>query len=276
MFHCIAVAAKVWLLTMAASLVLAGPLLILPVPLTLPTVVLQFVVVAVVAVRVPFLREGLATGNLRAMLPWITAGAASTAVIAPNLAILSELLLPAGGDEPNPLERLLDQTLGFTSVFIFSVVLAPFWEELLVRGWLQREVSLRFGVPAGIIGSSMCFALLHLTPSRIPYYFVTGLLFGGAFALTRTIWAGLAFHAAYNGSLFGVSALFPTRADFVAWVAQPISGAVDAVLLMLALALGAVVFRRLRALNAPALPSTALTTSTDHPALSLPARADGD
>lgn len=63
------------------------------------------------------------------------------------------------------------------SMFFYSAVLAPVWEEIIFRGVILR--SLRpCGKRFAIFGSAILFALFHGNLLQAPYAFVMGLLFG--------------------------------------------------------------------------------------------------
>ena len=85
-------------------------------------------------------------------------------------------------------------------------------EELLCRGWLLQTAGVRYGVPVGVLFSSLVFALIHLINNAALSVlgFFNLLLAGVFFALYAlnegSLWGVCALHAAYNWSeanLFG-------------------------------------------------------------------------
>jgi hypothetical protein len=92
-------------------------------------------------------------------------------------------------------------------------VLAAFAEELLFRGILFRWTEEFAGSWAALVISSVLFGLVHIAnpnSSLIATSFIAieaGVLLGGAYMLTRSLWAPIGLHAAWNftqGYIFDV------------------------------------------------------------------------
>lgn len=79
-------------------------------------------------------------------------------------------------------------------------------EELVYRGALQPQLAKRFGGAAALVAGSLLFALSHLERSgdsapgvlSLTVLTLDGIAFGLAYAATRSLWLGTAWHAAKN------------------------------------------------------------------------------
>lgn len=105
---------------------------------------------------------------------------------------------PAAAD---PLEGLADGPTAWLPLLLFGLVFAPLLEEIFFRGFLQRPLERRFGAAAGILLAAALFAAYHCQPWRLGYLLTGGIVFGAFVHAARSLWAGVALHAAANGSL---------------------------------------------------------------------------
>jgi membrane protease YdiL (CAAX protease family) len=87
---------------------------------------------------------------------------------------------------------------------IMGAVAAPIGEEALFRGVIYRAMRRRFGIPAGIIGSSLLFAIVHVSPLAICVIFVIGLLLACAYERTGSLWAPILMHGVNNALMFAL------------------------------------------------------------------------
>ncbi|WP_161798246.1 CPBP family intramembrane glutamic endopeptidase [Aneurinibacillus tyrosinisolvens] len=74
----------------------------------------------------------------------------------------------------------------------------PIAEEMMFRGVLQTALVKRFGAIAGVVGSGLIFALIHVDPVLFPSIFVMGVMLGWMRHYYRSIWASVLFHALNN------------------------------------------------------------------------------
>jgi len=97
---------------------------------------------------------------------------------------------------------LADRAGGWLTVVLVLVVVigAPIVEELVYRGLLQRSVSTATGSVVGLLGTSVWFALIHLSPIEYPGLFLAGLVFGACVAVTGRIGPSIITHAAFNAT----------------------------------------------------------------------------
>jgi membrane protease YdiL (CAAX protease family) len=88
-----------------------------------------------------------------------------------------------------------------------------FMEEILFRGILFRYVEELAGSWAALIVTSALFGFAHILNPHATWYsslaiaIEAGLLLGGAYMLTRSLWLPIGLHAAWNftqGEIFGV------------------------------------------------------------------------
>ena len=94
-----------------------------------------------------------------------------------------------------------------------ATILAAFAEELLFRGILFRWIEEFAGSWAALILTSALFGLVHIENPNATWFssfaiaVEAGLMLGGAYMLTRSLWAPMGLHAAWNffqGYIFDV------------------------------------------------------------------------
>jgi uncharacterized protein len=85
-----------------------------------------------------------------------------------------------------------------------TAILAGFAEELLFRGILFRWIEEFAGSWVALIVTSALFGLVHIANPNATWFssfaiaVEAGLLLGGAYMLTRSLWAPVGLHAAWN------------------------------------------------------------------------------
>ncbi len=99
-------------------------------------------------------------------------------------------------------QDLADRAGGWLTVLLALVVIvgAPFAEELLYRGLLQRSVSTVIGNGFGLVSASLWFAIVHFSPVEYPGLFLAGMVFGGCVVATGRIGPAIVTHAAFNAT----------------------------------------------------------------------------
>jgi hypothetical protein len=108
-----------------------------------------------------------------------------------------------------PIEQFFRNATGAWVMAAFGVSVAPFFEELLFRGFLYPTLARRIGTVAGVVLTSAGFALLHeaqLAHAWAPLLlvFVVGLVLTIVRARTGSVAAGFLIHSAYNTTLFAM------------------------------------------------------------------------
>ena len=117
-----------------------------------------------------------------------------------------DFLLP----EPPPAGIILPGGLAIIT-FIALAIWTPLAEELFFRGFVMTGLVHRFGLPAGLPAAAAIFALLHLSLPNLLPIFVIGLLLGGLYRYTGSIWPGVFFHLTQN--TLALTAVLLTPAD---------------------------------------------------------------
>lgn len=96
-----------------------------------------------------------------------------------------------------PGELLLPGELAVFSVLALAVW-TPIAEEVFFRGFVLRGLANRWKFPAALVVSAALFSALHVSVALLLPVFVTGLLLGGLYWYTRSLWPCIAIHAAQN------------------------------------------------------------------------------
>jgi membrane protease YdiL (CAAX protease family) len=151
----------------------------------------------------PLTALGIGTGSLlRGACQGVLVYAVALPGLVAAMVLWLGLLLLIGIDAPRqPAAELLRESIGtwgLPVVLAMVVGVAPIAEELLFRGLLHRSLARRFGVPFGVICSSLLFGAVHANLLA----FVPVSLLGAVLALemerTGSIWSCIALHAAFN------------------------------------------------------------------------------
>ena len=99
-------------------------------------------------------------------------------------------------------QDLADRAGGWLTVLLVVIVVigAPLVEEVVYRGLLQRSFASALGPVLGLLGTTIWFSLIHLSPVEYPGLFLAGFVFGGCVALTGRIGPAIITHAAFNAA----------------------------------------------------------------------------
>lgn len=104
---------------------------------------------------------------------------------------------------------LLEQVLGADlNVFYVLLVVAltpAICEEVMFRGYLQRQVERRLGVVWSIVLVGIVFGLFHLRPTQVLPLATLGVYLGFSVWVTGSLWAGVLIHLLNNGLAVVVS-----------------------------------------------------------------------
>jgi membrane protease YdiL (CAAX protease family) len=131
------------------------------------------------------------------------------ATLAISVLIVSSLL-PAG--EPPPIEKLLSSSTAVYIFAIFGICGAPFFEEVIFRGFLFKVLSDTRGAGSAVSVTAILFALLHI-PQLWGSWAGVALIFLVGYVLSFVRWRSnslipsFIIHTSYNAMLFGVFAL---------------------------------------------------------------------
>ncbi|MBN1826442.1 MAG: CPBP family intramembrane metalloprotease [Candidatus Eisenbacteria bacterium] len=86
----------------------------------------------------------------------------------------------------------------------YLLLSTSFTEEVIFRGWFFPLVAVRFGAATGLAASALLFTLTHLGKGihgKVAV-FAYGLILGGAWMITGSVWACVLAHATVNGAAF--------------------------------------------------------------------------
>ena len=158
--------------------------------------------------------------------------------------------LPPG----NPIEAYIGTPGGWLTFTFYAAPVGPLIEELAFRGWVQQSVARRFGGVAGIVVGAILFAALHLWyshPDALLVPLMLGLAWGVAVHLTRSIWAGVLLHGAWNTTLMLIQRSGIDSASFFFWSHPELGPLVQTAMIAGAIATLALLWRRLPARPAP-------------------------
>ncbi len=117
--------------------------------------------------------------------------------------LMNEIIGDQGGSNP-----LLEMVLGsdeFVPLFLLlitTVVLAPFFEELVFRGILLPVLVSKVGKISGVLLSALIFALAHLSVGELPPLFVLGIGLGLMRLSSGRLFPCALMHSLWNGVTF--------------------------------------------------------------------------
>jgi uncharacterized protein len=175
-----------------------------PTPLALPVQVLFYIALYVSFRLVLTLRYGkpvlssLGWKPTKINLVWMAGGGVVLAFV---LSVLGTLFKTP--KIPLPFDKLTETPASLAFFGVIAVVLAPFFEELFFRGFVQPLLSRTLGTIAGILVTAALFGALHgFEYSWVWQYalFITlaGVVFGWLRAHTNSIIPSMVMHGCFN------------------------------------------------------------------------------
>jgi hypothetical protein len=135
--------------------------------------------------------------------PWAVicwSAVAAVGLLVPSLYV--EEMTP---ELPNTAEETLVGLVSSAWGYLVIGLMAPFVEELVMRGAVLRSL-LKWHENhwVGIVISAALFALIHMNPAQMPHAFVVGLLLGWMYYRTGSIIPGVVYHWVNNSVAFAV------------------------------------------------------------------------
>jgi membrane protease YdiL (CAAX protease family) len=109
----------------------------------------------------------------------------------------------------SPIEQFTNSPLSLAAIAIMAVTVAPLFEELLFRGFLQPLFSRTFGITIGIVLTAVLFGALHLPEYSSVWQYglavsIVGVVLGYIRERTQSVIPGTIMHACYN-SIFVIA-----------------------------------------------------------------------
>jgi membrane protease YdiL (CAAX protease family) len=151
-------------------------------------------------------------GTGRALLAGVGFFALAFAMVVAVASLLSPILHGSEAPQRDLMDLLsrLRGPLTVTLLFLTVAVLAPFFEELLFRGfmlpWLGERLEARFGKGAGwtaaVAITGLTFAAMHMQPMGLPTLGTLGVVLGLAFLRTGNLYTAILVHGLWNGGIF--------------------------------------------------------------------------
>ena len=89
-------------------------------------------------------------------------------------------------------------------IFVYAVLVTPFFEEIIFRGLLQGAFRAVLPALGAVALASFLFALVHPLPLLIPIALLS-ILIGVAFERSRSLWLPILLHALHNGVAYFVT-----------------------------------------------------------------------
>ncbi len=136
-------------------------------------------------------------------------GAIGSVLAGPVLAIAVSLLgvLLRAPDVRDPIRQMITSRAALTVVILFGVLIAPFVEELIFRGFLLPVLARSVGPWLAIAGTAVLFALPHGAQNEWAWQQLTlialaGVAFGFVRVRTGATSAAFLMHASFNATQF--------------------------------------------------------------------------
>ena len=127
------------------------------------------------------------------------------------LAFVVQVASAVFGTKANlPIQALFEDRLTAALLLVLAVLMAPFVEETIFRGYIFPVVARSFGRAVGVVATGTLFGLLHAAQlwggwTEIGLLIFVGIVFTYARAVKETVLASYLLHVSYN---FAVSVAF--------------------------------------------------------------------
>jgi membrane protease YdiL (CAAX protease family) len=148
-------------------------------------------------------------------------GAANFFGVVIPLQFLQQPLIPRQWKEQFDASRLFQNQspLELALIVLAITIAAPFCEEFVFRGMIQKGLAARFTQRAAIVATAVLFSGFHLDPVGLVSRVELGVLFGVLYQRTGSLWPGAMAHAANN--LVSASIFLMTRNTAAPAEAEP-------------------------------------------------------
>ena len=103
----------------------------------------------------------------------------------------------------SPIDEITKTPFSLAVFAVMAVTIAPLFEELFFRGFIQPLLSRTFGVAAGVVSTAVLFGALHAPEYSWAWQYalavsIAGAVFGWVRAHTQSIIPGTIMHGSYN------------------------------------------------------------------------------
>ena len=134
---------------------------------------------------------------------WLVWGLGGYFVALPLIVLVSlinqQIWQGQGGSNPLLLLALESQDwLALTLFFVTASVAAPFFEEIMFRGFLLPSLTRYLPVWSAIIISGLVFALAHLSLSEVFPLATLGIILGVVYTRSRNLLSSILLHSLWN------------------------------------------------------------------------------
>lgn len=106
------------------------------------------------------------------------------------------------GAQPQEVVQLLKNSWDpalLVALVLSAVIIAPIAEEIIFRGYIFRVTREYTGFWPGALFSGLLFGVIHFNVLGFPVLALFGVMLAFIYEKTKTIWAPIACHAAFNG-----------------------------------------------------------------------------
>lgn len=141
--------------------------------------------------------------SLMLMLPWVALTGIITKFILAALFNVSSLIHPQTSGKF--VYYFENNGSMFFLLCIYSLIIAPAYEEILFRGFVQTYTSRLFGTMTGIIFTSLAFSAIHYHVGRgisnlniMSCVFVSSIILGFLYSRTCSLFACILLHSVNN------------------------------------------------------------------------------
>jgi hypothetical protein len=105
------------------------------------------------------------------------------------------------------MERVLSSSQGIGMNLVLLALTPALFEELMFRGYFQRQAERATGPGWGVFLSGFIFGVYHLRASQLVALALLGCFLAYVVWRTRSVWTGIIVHFVYNGSLVVLAGL---------------------------------------------------------------------
>jgi len=125
----------------------------------------------------------------------------SGAALAIGISVLAKIIHTP--QVKSPIDEITKTPLSLAVFSVMAVTIAPLFEELFFRGFIQPLLSRTFGVAAGVVSTAVLFGALHAPEYSWAWQYalavsIAGAVFGWVRARTQSIIPGTIMHGSYN------------------------------------------------------------------------------